>query len=555
MKAFNKFIFLLVFILFSFIFFTGTTKTGAKISLNQSVLKNTVKRFSKYIVEELYDFKIPDQKFEVNVGIGKLKIFLNGISISFKIFPIDNLKIDFVDPNAIQVSINDVDLEGGFKAQLKLGFLKDTLPTEIKIKKFKLFTNIVLDREASKGDKTKFLPTVDVTKLDIDFDIDFKIKTFFIGNIVKVFKGLIKKKIKSEILDQVCGKLRKDIKNIISEQMNNLSVTPRIYEDIHLDYTLLDSPQIKSGSLILNTKAQLYDTKYPKTLNPPFDLVDIDAKIGTLNKEIEVILSEYTINSSLYTFVLSQKLNVKLTNNELPSDSPFHLTSTSLSAILSGILEKYGKDKELYLMLRGTEPVNGVNLKNGKIVTEAAALCEFHLVGEKNPIVILKIIIAADVNASLKENAELSVSINKALINDLSIISTTLPDLKVDATKALINFAVSLCIPIINKEILSKIDINFPEYLGIKFTSSVLKIHDDYIEVGVTPEFTFPERNYLSKINNFSSYLDFNVVNNNIKDDEDIDCIKEDEFTLIGDNDVIKAFMEYENDESINYLE
>lgn len=533
----------------------NSSKIGAQMLLSQNVINNSVQKFASDIVDELNKVKIPDQQFKVNAGIGTLKVNIKDTKIVFKSFPVDKLIVNFAEPNAIQVSVSNVNLNGSFKAQLKLGFIKDTLPTTFKIKNLKLNTIIVLGKEPSKADKTKFIPSADVSKFDIDFDLDFEIHTKIIGNLVKLVKSLIKDKIKKAIKDAVSSSIKSNIKDQVSKEMNKLILTPEIYEGISLNFSLLDDPLVKNSALILNTKGQLYDTNYPKTLNPPFDLVEIDDKIGTLNKDIEVIVSEYVINTAIYTFILSDKLNIEITNKDIPKESPLHLTTTSLNTILAGVEDKYGKDKEMYLKLKGSEPVKGVSLTNGKINAEAASICEFYVVGVEETVATVEIIISTEVNVELKDNAELKVSIKSATIKDLKIIETKLPKMQVKTTKFFLNIALTVAIPMINKKVLDNIKLDFPTYMGIKFTSSQMVVHENYIEVGVTPEFKYLK--HIINLDNMRMNKFLSNYDNDLEADneeflcEDLDNIDIDDYK---EEDFVEEHFEL-TEEILNYLE
>ena len=124
--------------------------------------------------------------------------------------------------------------------------------------------------------------------------------------------------------------------------MNKFITKASLGNNYWLDFTLASPIKTQNRFLELNSYAFFYSEKYKSTQNRnKYPLTPLPS-IDTLGKNLQLYISEYSINSAIYTLltdsdkVISIRVNTKIIN-----------------AMLPGILEKYG-EKQATIILNST---------------------------------------------------------------------------------------------------------------------------------------------------------------------------------------------------------
>ena len=114
------------------------------------------------------------------------------------------------------------------------------------------------------------------------------------------------------------------------------------YNGYAIDYSLVNPIRMKNGYLELNSYALLYnerikETQIKKKQDIPLSSVPDMIKI---NNQYQLYISQYSINSALYTFFKTEPLSLTLDSN---------IVTGLLSVVLPGIYQKYGNEKVIVI--------------------------------------------------------------------------------------------------------------------------------------------------------------------------------------------------------------
>ena len=163
----------------------------------------------------------------------------------------------------------------------------------------------------SKSVGDKLLPDAVAISLDYDYDFDFGLTSSF-GKFVILFKNAIKKLIREEINKLIEKKLNLGIQIGLSMIPNEIVIDKKKWYII--DYSLVTHPYIENNFILFNSYARFINKNIPETQNkdnyflsygiPSYDLI---------GKSSQLYVSEYIINTALFTFFKSRELEILIT--------------------------------------------------------------------------------------------------------------------------------------------------------------------------------------------------------------------------------------------------
>lgn len=144
----------------------------------------------------------------------------------------------------------------------------------------------------------------------------------------------------------------------IGDLVDQLPVyVPLVYKNLAIDYSLIAPPKVSQGFLtaysngaIINlNKINLQNIK--QIFNKYSDLPDFDVD----GKSVQMFLSEDWIATSLNTLYETHLLEVTVLPEDVPKESPFQLNTSSMSILIQGMSDVYGKDKKVKVFVNVTE--------------------------------------------------------------------------------------------------------------------------------------------------------------------------------------------------------
>ncbi|XP_068938123.1 BPI fold-containing family C protein isoform X3 [Petaurus breviceps papuanus] len=137
----------------------------------------------------------------------------------------------------------------------------------------------------------------------------------------------------------------------INANISTLEVVTKFGEDILLDYSLLEHPEITQSSIDLNLKGTFYQVG--NLTDPPFQPVPFTLPDRS-DSMLYIGISEYFLKSASFTYFITGAFNITLTTKELSK----HLIQNpqGIGSLFSQIAELYIMAQPLMMRILTTEP-------------------------------------------------------------------------------------------------------------------------------------------------------------------------------------------------------
>lgn len=476
---------------------------GIKLSVKDDLIESLKIKLLPEILSKLNNFTVADQELFLDFKIAKLNIDLKNILITLNTTAIgdENFQVSFKDPNRIIFEASGIQGSVTFNDSFTLGFLKEHSKVNAELYSFGLKVEFALDQIESKQSKGKFLPLISLQNIEVNLDFEYNLQGDWLIKIANshLIKGFVIKLIKNQINSVLSGSLKKTINQTISNAISNLPANAIIDgKFLSFDYEILSAPKIqKDKFLTLNLEALLFNSEIPQTLSPPFNFTEIP-DFNDTGKDLELMLSEYTINSALYTMWLSGLLQLKLDTSLIPAEFPVKLNTTALDIVFNGVSAKYGVDRPIELNCAALDnPIFKLAKENFDfssnfeckifVLTNNTELEQAYWFNSR---------LGASVRFALEENGHANVNINYAIVDNSQMLQTTVQETNMENIENLINFVSSVGLPYVNKNYLNNLKINIPVLNGVDFNNSSVVVKDKYVDFHITPDV-----NYLKFLN------------------------------------------------------
>ena len=187
------------------------------------------------------------------------------------------------------------------------------------------------------------MPDAEITKLHYDYDFDFELSSN-LGNLLLIFKNQIKNLIKQEINRLINKEINHGLQIGISMIPNEIVIDKK--KGYVIDYSLISTPYIENNYILFNSYARFINKNIKETLNknnyflplsiPSYDLI---------GKSSQIYISDYVINTALFTFFKTKDLEIFVTPDMLPENLPLIKLSTSwLGIIFKDMSDVFGAD-------------------------------------------------------------------------------------------------------------------------------------------------------------------------------------------------------------------
>ena len=421
---------------------------GARVAINEKFIDAVLKNFEPELIQMAKGTKIEDQGD------------IDNLEFSIPNFELNKIKIAFTNEGLLNIVINNLSprLEGTVHYRI---IFKCKNNFDISLRNFYFNANL---RITSKYDQGKLVPDVQfVGDPDINFTIKLDIDGFG-GNIV------------ASILELAGNFGKKFIMPVIKRQMRNMldKVISGLPKEIpigkyNLDVTLSKPITLRNKFLEITSNARLFNPTIDQTKTQYFRNVDFPY-LTSLGSQLQVYVSEYSVNAAIYTLLMSN-------NRELKTTVP----ATVLDSLLPGFSEKY-KNTTPQIVLIG-DPNASIEITEQSMNVNLPGVFMVKVPGQTSPVFNSTLAISLKVEVSIANGQKAS-----AKIHDLSakITKVTTNTVCESNTQIIENgFAVikDTLISLLNGFIKNYMEIPFPTFLGISFTQLTLQHKSHYLEI------------------------------------------------------------------------
>lgn len=473
---------------------TESTPSGFKLSIKEEFIENIKSTFLPQILIKLSNYTLQDQEFEINVKISKIIIDLKNILINLDNNITDtDLQVKFHDSNKISVDIQNVKGRINSDNTFSLLFVKGYSHLNANIKSLSVHLDFLIGEVESYEIKGKMLPMLTLQNININLDFDYDITGDWLSKIAnsKLIKEFIIISVKNQINNLLSSSLMTTVNTSIRTIISNLSTKILLNKNgLTLDYEINSSPKIEEEKFLsLFSKGLIFNTNIPQTNNPPFSMTENIPDFNESDKLAELIITDYTVNSALYSLFLSGMLKVNIDNSVLPNNFPLKVNTTVLDILFNGVSKKYGYDFPVEMNCEATEnPIIKFSEENFNIALNFK--CKINvLVSEnvKEQAYYFSSSLIANVKFALLENGNIQVNINSAKVENTQMIETKVEETNIQNVENILNFVSNAGLTYVNKNYLNDIKIKLPKIKGIDINNSTAVIKNDYVDIHVTP--------------------------------------------------------------------
>ena len=441
---------------------------GAKVAINDNTTNSILKYFAPRINAIITNVKIDDQK---------IKVWLTEINFGISNFSPDLVNVTFNEPDIINIKVNGIKGWGKFKGKFKWSFISNSERVNFDLKDLSVDADLKLTSKIVNG---KILPNSTITKLIVNYDYDFK----FHGSLAGIL-NLVKKPIKKAI--------NKNLDKIIVEQSQaglkiGLDLIP-IYIPINdkkgyaLDYSLISTPKVQKKYLLFNSYASFINIKIPDTESKKFPLPENVPDYNINGKQIQVYVSDFVINTALYTFYKTGDLSYLIKPEMLPEQLPIKLDTTYLNTIFWGMSDIYGKGKECEMSISVySNPKVELNDKFAHFYLPSNI--SINVRGNySSPAILFTTDIHLEVDFQILETIIITGYINEMKINNTKVLETKVPLVTSELIDGEFYVVFGILKPFLNAFIRNNLTFPVPSVEGIKFTDMTIQRFENYVAV------------------------------------------------------------------------
>ena len=451
-----------------------TEGAGLKGAIDLKTSYLIVKYFTPDINKEISNIKVKNQTLSYK---GRL-VTLSNMNFGISNYSHDKVKIYFEPPNIIHLFLQNIKAWGRFNVSFDFLFGKIHESVNFDIKNLSVDTKVMIKSKIVNGKK---YPDAVVIYLNYVYDFDFKLSSA-LGKVISIFKSLIKEAIRKEINSQI----NKEINHGLQIGLNKIPMEIIVDKKrgLVIDYSLISTPFIQNNFIIFNSYARFINKNIKETQNK--DNYFLPLKVPSydlLGKASQVYVSEYVINTALFTFFKSRDLEILIIPEMLPQNLPIKLNTSWLGIIFKDISDVYGEDIPVNIKLIVCENPQMI-LKQKMISFILPTNIEVIVQGFEGIAVKFKTTFFVDAELKFFEECKISANIKNLNIQNTKIIWGYIDDDNFAANvEKQFNTLKMIALPFINFFVLKNMHFDIPVFRGIKFTDLTISHHENFVIV------------------------------------------------------------------------
>lgn len=296
---------LLIFVIISFVPIIFCASGGVRAAINETMITSLLNTFKYKINSEMK-----------NIDLGSFKIWFNihGVNVWLH-FP-DNF-LSYFDIKLINGGLNikttkPMSASATGKVRFKFVLFSIDKKLTVRVNNFRMDANIAIKSERLKDGgyrpKVEFMSSPDV-------NADIRVESGGIsGMILSALANLLISIFKKKIINLGVNEGESQLMKIV----NKFETEVPINKDLVLDYSLIDPIKVYNKFIELNAYGVLYNKNKENTKKNKNGMTFTQLpSISKLEKQFQLYVSEYTLNSALYTYLETyyKPINFKVSSN------------------------------------------------------------------------------------------------------------------------------------------------------------------------------------------------------------------------------------------------
>ena len=451
-----------------------TEGAGLKGAIDLKTAYLIIKYFTKDINKEISNIKVKDQTLSLN----DRTFHITNINFGISNYSHEKVKVDFDPPNKIHLLLQNI--KGWGKLNVAFDLLVSNINESINFDLKELSVETIVKIKSKKvGDR--LFPDAEVMYLNYIYDFDFTLKTA-LGQFISLFKTTLKNYISKEINKVIDKEINHGLQIGLSKIPMEITVDKK--RGLVIDYSLISTPFIQNNFILFNSYARFINKNIKETQNKdnyflPFKVPSYDL----LGKASQIYVSEYVINTALFTFFKSKDLEILIKPEMLPQNLPIKLNSSWLGIIFKDISDVFGNDIPVNIKLIVCENPQMI-LKEKMISFILPTNIEVLVEGFEGIAVKFRTTFFVDAELKVFEDCKISGNIINLNIQKTKVIWSYTEDENFAANiEKHFNLLKAIALPFVNFFVLKNMHFDIPVIRGIKFTDLTISHLENFVIV------------------------------------------------------------------------
>ncbi|KAI7808254.1 bactericidal permeability-increasing protein [Triplophysa rosa] len=430
--------------------------------LTHKSLTHGSQMMSVWIQQKLKSTGLPEVHGNVDIGIGTIDFTLSNMQIVQS--SIAGFTPAFVQGTGVSVKITQLSLAvtGGWATHF--GIIHDGGSFDLRVNSINVNTLLEFSDESARLFVSIISCTADVTGVDVNFHGG---ASFVFQPFVSQFRGQIADMIRQQICPAV-GQVIDDVE----KHLQQISVNVAVDQNIYLSIPLTSSPIVTDDSFQLDMKGEFYSISSPS--EPPFSPEVFDLP-STEDYMMSVGLSEFFMNSAVYSYFSAGLLHIRITDDMIPQSSPIHLNTSQFSIFIKQLSTLY-PDMKMQVMLYASETPM-FSFSPGEMSLHVPASAKFSAVQRDGALTPL---FRLDVNGFFVGNAQIQNQHLTAAFKlknlTLTLGSSEIGDFKTEALERVVKMVVNMFVlPKLNEQLQTGVELPVPQGFSLSESNIILK--------------------------------------------------------------------------------
>lgn len=501
-------------------------KAGVIVNIKYSTMKETVFFFLPELLDYFKHFKIKPTQNTIETLLLNVNIEMSDGYIAIDEIPKENVKLAFIpgdpyDGDHVRARIQNLKGKSRFTISVSTKISSTWSFIDVYVKNLSVTCRAQLQAFKSKKHLGKLLPTVKITFLYIDVDLDFDIEHGVASWFDYLFKQQLKTILIEAIQTEIADYVKENNARFLGDYLeSDYPLFQNIKENMYIDNGLSFEPVMLKDSYVFGTLGTMFNSvgknKQEMSEIIPYTQKAIDIDFSNLDTEnINAYVSEYVLNTFLYSAGLNNLLSYTFTNDIIPEEAMIKLNSTNMNLLFPGFEDVAGVNKEVSVdcSVDPKEQIPNAYVTTGKIrIDKLKVICKMYAdaspdnkttnesensrnLNNRKFIFSFTVINDVSAKADIGDNTELKLQIEEVKAYDFHVIESLIENISTSTIEQLVNVGSTIGLPIVNAKVLDKgIKIPLPTIQDIDFSKSQVHLREGYIEISCSPVFLYDQK-------------------------------------------------------------
>ncbi|OMJ78872.1 hypothetical protein SteCoe_21225 [Stentor coeruleus] len=443
-------------------------KTGAIIGMTPEAVNSVLEDFLPQFSAQIQQGTFNDMHFP-SVGKGSLTVDLDVYNLTIPVFNVDhkNSGVAFTSDRKIIFTLQDVTSTGNFNWKISRGNLVQKGSTTVSIEKATFTIELTMKNSLN----------LEIIVSKCEFKIS-KFKAILADNSGSGMINWVLEAVNAKLKDTLEIQISALVKNVINGYVTKVNgfTEIEIADGLVVSVKLTEIPEIDTEHLKIAIEGlvKLKGMTYEFTIPDPVDLS------FTTSQALQITVSEYSLNSALFTFHISKMLSFSTSSFDIG------LNTNNVKNIFPGIDEQYGKKNIDISCQTSKNPL--ISLDSQIVYSDVELACSMLVEEETDAVLVVSTCVKSKAKVFMEELV-VKGEFEEIVVNEITLVSSELknePNLQ--GVKDLLNLSLKLGRKKINEAVFGK-GITLPAEMSGFVDNLQISVNKGFITVEGSPKY------------------------------------------------------------------